>query len=154
MGKKKLFKQFSDKEQKHNERLARLEYGPDNVNESVRRWEGYSKKQREAIMDEGNHIYTDIVKAIETRKSPHSEVVQTLLARWHQHIRHFYEPTTEILRGLGDLYNDNPDFAANFRKMHPDLAQYMREGIGTYVDTLETTALQQMLDDDTKSRGA
>ncbi|MBK8022307.1 MAG: TipAS antibiotic-recognition domain-containing protein [Chloroflexi bacterium] len=104
-------------------------------------------------MDEGNHIYVDIVKAIEARKSPHSEDVQTLLTRWHQHLRHFYEPTYEILRGLGDLYNDNPDFAANFRKMHPDLAQYMREGISTYVDTLETTALQQM-HDDTKSRGA
>ncbi|MBK8022308.1 MAG: hypothetical protein IPK19_12980 [Chloroflexi bacterium] len=44
MGKKKLFKQFSDKEQKHNERLARLEYGPDNVNESGRRWGGLQQE--------------------------------------------------------------------------------------------------------------
>ncbi len=34
--------------------------------------------------------------------STQGKKVQAILARWHEHIRYFYEPTLEILRGLGE----------------------------------------------------
>ena len=50
------------------------------------------------------------------------------MARWHQHLRYFYEPTPEILRGLGQMYNQHPDFIANFQQMHPDLPAFLEAG--------------------------
>ena len=51
-------------------------------------------------------------------------------------MRNFYEPTKEILLGLGDLYNDDPDFNATFVRMHPDLAPFMREAVKVYCQKL------------------
>ena len=55
--KKKLFKGFSDKKQKEYEREARLQYGPDLVNESVARWASYGKSKQADIMAEAGDIY-------------------------------------------------------------------------------------------------
>ncbi len=148
MSKKRMFRAFSAEEQKQYEREARLQYGPANVNESIKRWNGYSEAQRQTILDEGSAIYSEIVAAIEAGSSSTDEAVQALLARWHEHIRHFYEPTLEILRGLGDLYNDDERFKANFDQMHPDLATFMRSGINHYVDELETREIERLLAED------
>ncbi|MBL8132614.1 MAG: TipAS antibiotic-recognition domain-containing protein [Anaerolineae bacterium] len=155
MGKKdkKLFKPFSEKKQQYYERLARLEYGPDKVNESAQRWAGYSEKQRDAIMQEGSRIYTDIAHAIEAQQPSDSAAVQAMLARWHQHLRYFYEPTLEILRGLGEMYPVNPEFAATFARIHPALAEYLRDGIRVYVDGLESAELARMIDEDARKQG-
>lgn len=148
MSKKQLFRAFSEEEQKDYERLARLEYGPELVNESVKRWNGYSKAQRDNIMAESNAVYTDIVKAIKAEKSPQSPDVQALMVRWHESIRHFYEPTLDILRGLGELYTTHPQFIANMQKLHPDLPEYLKAGIEQYVDDLEYAEIVRMLAED------
>lgn len=154
MGKKQLFKGFSEEEQKQYEREARLQWGADSVNQSVKRWNSYGKKQQEAIMDEGNEIYNDLVDAIKEDKRPEGKKVQGILERWHQHLRYFYEPTPEILRGLGEMYNTHPDFSANFKKMHPKLAEFMREGINQYVDDLETAEIERLLAEDEANRAS
>lgn len=153
MSRKQLFAAFSDEQQKQYEREARLQYGPDLVNESVKRWNSYTPAQQQAIRDEGERIYGEITAALVAGLPPDSEAAQALLVRWHNHIRYFYEPTLEILRGLGDLYNDSPDFAANFAALHPDLAAYLREGIAQYVDNLETAMLEALLAEDRKRGG-
>jgi hypothetical protein len=65
-------------------------------------------------------------------KTPDSPDVQACLARWHQHLRYFYEPTWEILRGLGGMYAASPDFRATLEKMDPDLPDYLNEAIQVY----------------------
>ncbi len=150
--KKKLFKAFSPEKQKQYEREIRLEYGADKVNESVRRWASYDKAQKQAIMDEGNAIYEDIAKAIDVGLPPNSPEVQDVMVRWHEHTFYFYEPTLEILRGLGELYNDHPDFKKNFGKVHAQLAEYLRDAIVQYVDDLETAEIERMLSDDDDNR--
>ncbi len=152
MSKKRMFAAFSDEQQKENERLARLQYDPKIVNDSIRRWNSYSKAEQQAIMAEGNQIYSEIVAALEAGRSALSAEVQDLLVRWHNHIRYFYEPTLEILRGLADGYHNSPDFRENFDKMHPDLSAYMLEGITHYVDDLETAEIERMLAEDQARR--
>ncbi len=68
-----------------------------------------------------------------------SEAVQAIMARWHDHLRYFYEPTPEILRGLGHLYNSHPDFIANFQKLHPDLPAFMEQAVTYYCDVFVPT---------------
>ena len=152
MSKRQLFEAFSDEKQKEYEREARLTYGPDKVNESIKRWKGYTQAQKEAIGAEGNQVYNDIVDAIEAGTPATSEEVQAIIKRWHQHLRYFYEPTLDILRGLGELYNTHPGFIENFAKIHPNLAEYMREGINQYVDDLEYIEIERMLAEDEANR--
>jgi MerR family transcriptional regulator, thiopeptide resistance regulator len=148
MSHKKIFKAFNDEQQKEYEREARLQYGADNVNESVRRWNGYGTERQQEIMEEGRVLYLAIAEAMNQQLSPNDEKVQSLMQRWHDNIRHFYEPTLEILRGLADLYNDDERFKQNFNQIHPRLTEYMREAILVYVDDLETKEIERLIEED------
>lgn len=154
MSKKRLFEAFSEEKQKEYEREIRLQYGSGAVNESIKRWNSYTAAQRAAIGEEGNQIYSDLVDAIEAGTPAQSGEVQAILRRWHNHLRYFYEPTLDILRGLGEMYNSHPDFIANFKKLHPDLSEYMREAITQYVDDLEYAEIERMLAEDEKKQGS
>jgi hypothetical protein len=74
-------------------------------------------------MEEGGANYQVLVAAMPY--GPASPQAQEGIARWHQHLRYFYEPNTEVLLGLADMYNDDPRF-------HPGLAPFMREAIQIY----------------------
>ena len=152
MSKKKLFKPFSEEKQKQYEREARLRWGPDKVNESVKRWNSYSEAEKEAIQKEGGENYLDMVKAMKAGKAVQSADVQEIVERWHKHISYFYEPTLEILRGLGETYNTDPDFAAFFRRFHDDLPDYLSNAIAQYVDDLEYAEIERMLAEDEAKR--
>ena len=141
-------KTYDKAQQKQHEREVRLEHDPDLVNQSVQNWNSYSDAEKEKVMDEGNQIYRDFVKAIEANKAHNSQEVTEILERWHQHLRYFYEPNLELLRGLGMTYNSNPDFIANFQKMHEALPAFLEQAIDHYVDELETAELERMLADD------
>jgi MerR family transcriptional regulator, thiopeptide resistance regulator len=148
MAKKRVIAPLSEAKQKEYERQARLQYGPENVNESIRRWNGYSKAQQDAIMAEGGEIYSDLAAAMQAGTPARSPEVEAILERWQENLRNFYEPTLDILRGLGTLYNTDPDFMAFFQKIHPDLPPYLEESISYYVDNLETAEIERMLADD------
>ncbi len=152
MSKKRLFEAFSDEKQKEYEREVRLQYGPEIVNDSIKRWNSYTQTQRDIIMGEGSQIYIDMVDAIETGLPPTSAEVQAILQRWHEHMRYFYEPTLDILRGLGHGYNSHPDFIANFQKLHVDLPGYLETAITQYVDDLETAEIERLLAEDEANR--
>ena len=94
-------------------------------------------------MQEGSQVYLDLVAHMSL--GPTSPEVQTILERWHQHLRYFYEPTLEVLHGLGNAYNDHPDFNATFTAIHPDLPPFLQKAILHYVDVLETEWLEREL---------
>lgn len=150
--KKQVFEPFSEEQQKQYEREARLQYGPDRVNESIKRWNSYSKERQEAIQTEGGQIYLELVELMQAKISIHDTRVQKLLERWHENLRNYYEPTPEILRGLSELYKTD-DFAPFFNSLHPDLPDYLHAAIAEYVDDLETAEIERMLaEDDIDSR--
>ena len=138
----------SDELQREYEREARLQYGPDRVNESRQRWNSYTEAERETILAEGRQIYEDLADAMNDGKESGHEDVHAILDRWQSHIRYFYEPDLDVLRGLGELYNSDVRFIANFQKIHPDLPTYLQDVIAYYVDELETAELERMLAED------
>lgn len=148
MSKKRLFTGFSDEQQKHYEREARLQWGPDLVNESVKRWESYSDAEKESIKQEGGQIYVDIAKHMQAGRPVNSPEVQELAQRWHQHLRYFYEPTIDVLAGLGHTYKTHPDFRKTFEEIHMDLPEYLSDVVAHYVDELETAAIERLLAED------
>ncbi|MGB1287226.1 MAG: TipAS antibiotic-recognition domain-containing protein [Aggregatilineales bacterium] len=145
---KKAFDRTDAETQKDYDRQARLQYDPQLVNDSIRLWNSYSKTEQDDIMEQGNQIYRDIAAAIDAGEAADSSVVQTILERWHDHMRYFYEPRLEILEGLGEMYNTDPRFMANFEKIHPQLPAYLQQAIGQYTDDLATVELERMLAED------
>lgn len=135
--KKKLFQGFTKEEEEKYQQEATERWGADEVKASYKLWNSYGKDKQDAIKQEGNQIYSDLATLIDAGKSADSDDVQAVIARWHQHMRYFYEPSIERLRGLGELYNDSPDFLANFEQIHQQLAPFMREAINIYCDKLE-----------------
>ncbi|MBX3082103.1 MAG: MerR family transcriptional regulator [Anaerolineae bacterium] len=154
VSKRQLFQAFSDEKQKEYERSARLQYGPKAVNESIKLWNSYSQEKKQAIGEESNQIYSDFIDAVEAGKAPTSPEVQEIVERWHKHLHYFYEPTLEILRGLGTGYNEDPAFNATFTRLHPALPEYLQNAIIEYVDQLETAEIVRMLAEDEEKRAA
>lgn len=142
VSKKNIFEGFSEEKQKKYEAEAVDRWG-DNAAQSIKLWKSYSDKRKAEIMEEGNQIYREIASSMD--KGADAPEIRALLVRWHEHLRYFYEPTIEVLGGLGDMYHDHPDFNATFTKIHPDLPGFLKKAIAIYVDELETKWLEREL---------
>lgn len=134
MNKKVLFDAFNDEEQEKMEKEAMQMYDPETVKESNRKWKSYSTAEKQKISDEGNAVYQGFVDAMS--KGPDSQEAQACVQHWREHMNYFWVPNQEELLGLADLYNDDPRFKKNFDKVHPDLAQFVREAVQFYVSRL------------------
>ena len=130
MSDRELFEGFDEEKQKQYAEEARRRYGSAEVDDSMKRWGGYSAAQKGQIVAEGEQISRDLAASMS--KGYDSPVVQQIVARWHQHLRYFYEPSVERLRGLGQLYVDDPDFRANYVKVDPKLPEFFRDAIVFY----------------------
>jgi DNA-binding transcriptional MerR regulator len=143
MSEKNIFKGFSEEKQKEYEKQAAENWGEDQVKQSVQLWNSYSDEKKAEIMKEGGDNYSAIVANMHL--GPQSDEVQALLVKWHEHMYYFYEPSLDVLRGLGNAYNESPDFNATFTAFHPDLPAFLQQAINFYVDELEDQWLRKEL---------
>ena len=132
MSPKELFKSFSEEEEKQFENEAMQLYDPETVKASYTRWRSYSKAEKQRIGEEGNAVYDALVLAMP--HGPASPEAQAGVDRWRKHMAYFWVPNEEQLVGLTDLYNEDPRFKANFDRIHPGLASFMREAVKIYVE--------------------
>ena len=132
MDNKDLFVDFDEAKQKEYAAEAERRWDPKLVRQSNQHWNRLNKDEKQVIFQEGNQIYLDMIDQLGS--PPNSEAVQAIVARWHQHTRHFYEPTFDILRGLGQGYAHDPAFRATFEAMHPDLPDFLHQAITVYCD--------------------
>ncbi len=137
-----LFAGFTEVKQRQYEHEIRERFG-ESAFDSVTDWNTYSKAQKAQIRAEGEAIYRDLVANI--TQAPDSSQVQAIIKRWHEHLRYFYEPSIERLRGLADLYHEHPDFLKNFRKLHPDLPEFMRKAIIHYCAMLASGSMSDLI---------
>ena len=132
MDTKQFFEGFSDEQQAEYEKEAMQMYDPETVKASSRKWKAYSAEEKQRIGEEGNAIYRDMLLAMP--KGASSPEAQACVERWRRHIEYFWTPNDQQLLGLVNGYNDDPRFEANFDKIHPDLAAFMRSAVSVYVD--------------------
>jgi MerR family transcriptional regulator, thiopeptide resistance regulator len=132
MSEKQLFEVFSEEQQAEYEKEAMQMYDPETVKASNKRWKSYTTAEKQRIGDEGNAVYQDLILAMP--KGAASPEAQVCVERWRQHMEYFWVPNDEQLLGLANLYNDDPRFKANFDKVHPDLAAFMRSAVSVYVE--------------------
>lgn len=134
---------FTEAQQRRYAAEAAQRYGTTTVDAAAARWNACTPEQQEQILAEGRQIYRDLVAAMPTGVD--SVATLAILARWHQHLRAFYEPTFEVLAGLGYTYGHDPEFRATFAAFHPDLPDFISSAVAVYVDALETAWLEQEL---------
>jgi DNA-binding transcriptional MerR regulator len=131
MNKKVLFEAFNEEEEAKMEQEALQMYDPNTVKESYKKWNNYSKAEKQKIGDEGNAVYQGFVDAM--NKGAASPEAQDCVKHWREHMNYFWVPNIDQLSGLADLYNDDPRFKKNFDKVHPELASFVREAVRIYV---------------------
>lgn len=131
MSDKAYFEGFSEEEQEKYAAEAEELYGAESVRASMKKWKSYSAEEKKRIMDEGSKNYTDMIAVMP--KGPASPEAQAIVERWRKHMDYFWTPTLDQLLALANGYNDDPRFKATFDKMHPQLAEFMRETVQVYV---------------------
>jgi DNA-binding transcriptional MerR regulator len=131
MSTKQLFEAFSDEQQAEYEKEIMQKYDPETVKASIKKWKAYSLTEKQRIGEEGNALYQDLLLAIP--KGAASPEAQSCVERWRRHIEYFWIPNDEQLVGLSNLYNEDSRFKANFDKIDPRLAEFMREAVKIYV---------------------
>jgi DNA-binding transcriptional MerR regulator len=131
----KMFEPFNEDQQAEYEKEVAEKYDPAIVQASQRKWKSYTKEEKQRIGEEGNAVYRDFVLAIP--KGPASPEAQDCVRRWRAHMAYFWEPDDEQCLGLADLYNDDPRLKANFDKIDPRLAEFVREAVKVYVKSLK-----------------
>lgn len=135
MSEKGLFEGFSEEEQEKYAREAEQLYDPETVRESNRKWKSYPATKKEAILAEGRAVYEDMIAAMP--RGAGSPEVQAIVQRWRDHMNYFWTPKPDQLVALAEGYSADSRFKANFDKMHPGLAEFMREAVKVYVGNLE-----------------
>lgn len=129
MDESRLFDVFNEEQQKEYEEEAYQRWG-EQVRISNQKWNSYSDEQKAAIGLEGEANYREMLAHM--ADGPQNPAVQAAVAKWHQHMRYFYEPTVDILEGLGHMYNQDPRFQETFRKLHPDFPAFLEQAITYY----------------------
>ena len=131
MSEKEYFEGFSEEQQEKYALEAEELYGAESVQASMKKWKSYSAEEKQRIMEEGSKNYTDMIVVMP--KGADSPEAQAIVERWRRHMDYFWTPKLDQLLDLANGYNDDPRFKATFDRMHPQLAEFMREAVKVYV---------------------
>lgn len=137
MDEKDLFNGFdhSKYEKEAEERWGHSE----EYKESARRTKKYGKADWTQIQQESGEVYQGLVSVMD--RDPADPEVQEWVRKWHEQInKWFYQCSTEVFRGLGDMYVADQRFTENIDKYATGLAAFMKEAMHVYCDRLEGKA--------------
>jgi DNA-binding transcriptional MerR regulator len=98
--------------------------------ESQRKVAGYSKGDWAAINAEGADITRRLIDAMRSGEPATGDTARRLAEEHRRHItRWFYDCGYDIHTGLGEMYVNDPRFAATYNDMADGLAAYLRDAI-------------------------
>ncbi len=132
-------KKVKEKQEKYRNQ-AEARWGSDRVRQSNQRWNSYDDDKKEQIKAECQTIFQAL--ADNMHHGVESQIVQDLMVRWHHFFSYFYEPSLEVLRGLGDVYQHDPEFRQFFEVIDPELPDFVHSAVNCYVDELEMRWLE------------
>jgi len=132
MSAKEYFKGFDETQY---EEEARQRWGETRqYAESQKKWASYSKAQKEAIKSEGEHLFVRMVSE-DPNTAPDDPHVQAAIGEYYAYInKNFYTCEVGHLRGLADLWAEDPRFANNFEKIREGGADFVREAVQIFCD--------------------
>jgi MerR family transcriptional regulator, thiopeptide resistance regulator len=126
-----MFEVFGDFDPGAHEAEAKARWGESaSYAESTRRTKRYTKEDWKAIRDEAEAIGRAFGDALASGKAPADLQVMDVAELARLHIdRWFYPCSRDMHRALGQIYVDDPRFAANYEKIRAGLAAFVRDAI-------------------------
>ncbi|MAT45386.1 MAG: MerR family transcriptional regulator [Anaerolineaceae bacterium] len=101
--------------------------------ESQRKWGSYSKQEKETIKVKSGEITVRMVGK-DTNK-PDDPEIQTAVAEYHALINdYFYSCDVTFMRGLADMWEADPRFAANYEKIREGGAAFVKQAVYIYCE--------------------
>jgi len=102
--------------------------------ESQRKWDSYSQEEKEAIITEGERLTIAMVGE-NPDITPDNPEVQSAVAEYLAYInKYFYSCDLVQLRGLADMWAADSRFSANYERVRPGGAAFVREAVNIYCD--------------------
>ena len=134
---KDLYEGFDDETIERYERESKANWGgTDAYEQSRRRVKAMSKQQWQAVKVRGEEITLAFADLYKAGKRPEGPEAMEICARWAEHLRAFYDPTPEMIEGLGAMYADHPEFRATYDKVAPGLADWLKPALAAYAKTM------------------
>jgi DNA-binding transcriptional MerR regulator len=100
------------------------------LKESVRRTKRYGKPEWDAIKSEAAAIYARFAELMREGAAPGDARVRGVVEAHRAHIDRWFYPVSRAMHvGLAEMYVADPRFTANFDKVAPGLAVYLRDAI-------------------------
>jgi DNA-binding transcriptional MerR regulator len=130
------FEVFGEFKPEEHEAEAKARWGDTPAwKEAQRRTKRYGKEDWERIKAEAGAISLGLAALMAKGVPPTSAEAKALAERHRLHLdARFYPCSHAMHRGLGDLYVQDPRFAANYERVRPGLAQYFRDAIHANAD--------------------
>ncbi|MEE9599340.1 MAG: TipAS antibiotic-recognition domain-containing protein, partial [Anaerolineales bacterium] len=137
MSEKEFFEGF-DETQYEDESRERWGGTPQYA-ESQRKWSSYSRDQKEEIKEEGGRISIQMVTE-NPEASPGDPDVQAAVGEYYEYLnKYFYSCEVEFMRGLADMWVQDPGFAVNYERIREGGAAFVRKAVHIYCDRFFTT---------------
>ena len=100
--------------------------------ESQRKWSSYSKDQKEEIKKEGGRITLRMVTE-NPEVRPDDPEVQKAVGDYYAYLnQYFYTCEVEFIRGLADMWVQDPRFAVNYERIREGGAAFVKEAVHIY----------------------
>ncbi|MHB1318762.1 MAG: MerR family transcriptional regulator [Anaerolineae bacterium] len=129
-----MYKGLAPAEVERLRREARERYGERIVEDSEQRVRGMSREAWEQVGAEGEAVNRGLAALMD--RAPSDPQVQALVARHYAWIEHFWHPTAETYRALGQGYAQDPAFRAYYEAYRPGLAQFLAEAMAVFADNV------------------
>jgi hypothetical protein len=102
--------------------------------ESQKKWSSYTKEQKEEIKAEGERINLRMVTK-DPEAKPGDKNIQEAIRDYYDYLnKNFYSCEVEFLRGLADMWVQDPRFARNYESIREGGSVFLREAINIFCD--------------------
>lgn len=132
-----MFKGFDPEKQKEHEAWLVERYGGDmrqRIDEARQKAKGFSQADFDRMQAEVEAIEADFAQAMAKGLPADSDAVRAIARRLHGWVAASWNrtPTAEAFRGLGHLYQENPDFRARYEGRAKGLTDYLAAAIDAF----------------------
>ena len=102
--------------------------------ESQAKWSSYSLEQKEAIKAEGGRLSIQMVSE-NPDAAPDDPDVQAAIGEYHAYLnKYFYPCDINFLRGLADMWVQDPRFAINYERIRDGGAVFVKDAVYFFCD--------------------
>lgn len=107
---------------------------PDAYARSQRNWSTLTAEQQQAHLDLGTATTQQLANLFTGGATASDSAVQAQIAEHYRWVDLWWTPNREAYIGLGQMYVDDPRFAANYESLAPGLAAFMRDAMRQYAE--------------------